>query len=516
MADTHQRIVILDCGSQYTQLIARKIRESNVYCEVLPYDSSPTSVFQPGVVGIIVSGGPFSVFAQDAPRPDPQLFQGELPLLGVCYGCQLLGLYHGVRVEKAEKHEYGAAELHILDPDTLFHGFQPGDSATVWMSHGDFLPALPAGFVTLARTDNAPFAAIAHPDKNLYGVQFHPEVTHTSIGRELLDNFIFRICGCRPDWTPEVFISESVFDIRKTVGSGKVLCALSGGVDSAVVAMLLQKAVGSQLLAVFVDNGLLRYEEAETVRNFFQKKLGDHFIAVDARDRFLDRLKGVINPEKKRKIIGETFIRIFEEEAGKHGKIDFLAQGTLYPDVIESTPVKGPSATIKSHHNVGGLPEKMRLKLVEPVRNLFKDEVRKVGLSLGLSEELVHRQPFPGPGLAIRIPGEVTRERVAILQHADKIVREELARAGLMREIWQAFAVLLPVRTVGVMGDERTYGNVCAVRAVTSTDAMTADWARLPYSVLGRISSRIANEVKGINRVVYDISSKPPATIEWE
>ena len=513
---SRRRIVILDFGSQYTQLIARRIRECNVFCEILPYTTAPDQVFRDDVAGIIFTGGPSSVYSDDSPHPDPAIFQSPVPILGICYGCQLIGLHLGGSVIRAAEGEYGPIRLDILGTDPLFKGLENESQLMVWMSHGDILERIPDGFRLIAKTDASPIAAIVDPVRRIYGIQFHPEVTHSTRGKEVIRNFVIDICGCRPDWTAGTFIEEAVGAIRTQVGQGKVICGLSGGVDSAVVAMLLDRAIGDQLIAIFINNGILRAGEAAAVEAYFGPRLGARFVSVDASDRSLSKLKGVTDPEKKRKIIGNAFIEVFEIESRRYGRIDFLAQGTLYPDVIESVSVRGPSATIKTHHNVGGLPEKMRLKLVEPLRFLFKDEVRAVGLALGMPEEIVWRQPFPGPGLAVRILGEVTPERIRIVQEADRIVREEIAAAGLMRSLWQVFAVLLPVKTVGVMGDERTYDSVCAIRAVTSTDAMTADWARLPHDLLARMSSRIINEVKGINRVVYDISSKPPATIEWE
>lgn len=513
---SRRRIIILDFGSQYTQLIARRIRECSVYCEILPYHTHPDNLFRDDVAGIIFTGGPSSVFDGQSPHPHPDVFNSPVPILGICYGCQLIGTHLGGSVVRAPEGEYGPIRLDILHPDPLFSGLEQETPLMVWMSHGDILDKIPPGFNLLAKTDASPIAAIVDPARRIYGVQFHPEVTHSTRGKEVIRNFIIDICGCKPDWTAGAFVDEAIQTIRSQVGDGKVICGLSGGVDSAVVAMLLDRAIGDQLIAMFIDNGILRAGEATAVEAFFRPRLGHRFIAVDASARFIDRLQGVVDPERKRKIIGEEFINVFEDESRQYGQIDFLAQGTLYPDVIESVSVRGPSATIKTHHNVGGLPEKMRLKLVEPLRFLFKDEVRAVGLSLGMPEEIVWRQPFPGPGLAVRILGEVTRERIRIVQEADRIVREEISAAQMMRSLWQAFAVLLPIQTVGVMGDERTYDAVCAIRAVTSTDAMTADWARLPHEILARMSSRIINEVKGINRVVYDISSKPPATIEWE
>ncbi len=510
-----QHIIILDFGSQYTQLIARRVRELKVYCEIVPFHADLNRLESPDVKGIILSGSPASVHDADAPEPAERLFDLNIPILGICYGCQLMGLRFGADVARSHHREYGPAQLDVTDDSSLFAGFDRF-RPQAWMSHGDHLENLPGNFHVLAATDSIPCAAMGHDTRPLFGVQFHPEVIHTVQGSQIFQNFVHGICGCDPVWTPDIFVDSAVDAVRNQVGSGRVICGLSGGVDSAVVAMLLDKAIGNQLIAVFIDNGLLRAGEAENVVEVFKPRLDHRFIHIDAGERFLTRLKGITDPEQKRMIIGEEFIRVFEDEARSLGNIDFLAQGTLYPDVIESVSVKGPSATIKSHHNVGGLPEKMDLILVEPLRELFKDEVRHVGQALGLPEEIVWRQPFPGPGLAVRILGEITEDRVNILQQGDRIVRQEISAAGLMKELWQVFAVLLPVRTVGVMGDERTYEYVCAVRAVTSTDAMTADWARLPYDVLARISSRIANEVHGFNRVVYDISSKPPATIEWE
>jgi len=511
-----QRIIILDFGSQYTQLIARRIRELKVYCEIYPYDASIHDIQNDSIAGLILSGSPASVHDDPAPVPHRQIFDGGIPILGICYGCQILALENNGRIGRSTKREYGHADLTITDSGPLLAQIPSKPPLRVWMSHGDHLESLPDTFEIIASTPNVPIAAIGNETKRQYGVQFHPEVKHTEHGLRIIENFVKDICGCKQVWTPSAFIGQSIQVIQDQIGTGKVICGLSGGVDSAIVAMLLNQAVNEQLIAVFIDNGVLRSGEAHEVTQYFGAQLGSRFLAVDASDRFLDKLSGVTDPEKKRKIIGEEFIAVFEEQALRIGKIDFLAQGTLYPDVIESVSVKGPSATIKSHHNVGGLPEKMRLKLVEPLRSLFKDEVREVGLELGLPEAIIWRQPFPGPGLAVRILGEITPERLRIVRDADSIVREEIFRAGLMREIWQAFAVLLPIQTVGVMGDERTYEHVCAIRAVNSTDAMTADWTRLPHEILGKISTRISNEVPGINRVVYDISSKPPATIEWE
>jgi len=514
--DIHaEKILILDFGSQYTQLIARRVRESKVYCEIYPYNMTVEQVKAYAPTGIILSGGPASTYGDKAPHLDPTILGLGLPVLGICYGMQEMVIQLGGKVEQTREREFGKAELLAGDrPDPLLAGLDFPQQ--VWMSHGDRVTGLPPGFEIVARTDNAPAAAVADGGRKFWGVQFHPEVIHTPGGRQILDNFIFTICNCHGLWTMKSFIDSNIEEIRKRVGKEKVICGLSGGVDSSVVALLLHRAIGSQLICVFVNNGVLRKNEAEEVQQLFGEKLKLNLRYVDASERFLNRLDGVTDPEKKRKIIGNEFIRVFEEEAGKLGKIRFLAQGTLYPDVIESISFKGPSAVIKSHHNVGGLPEHMQMELIEPLRELFKDEGREVGRELGLPEQLVNRQPFPGPGLAIRIIGAVTPERLAILREADSIVIEEITRAGLYDEIWQAFAVLVPVKTVGVMGDERTYENVVALRAVGSTDGMTADWARLPHDLLGRLSNRIINEVHGVNRVVYDISSKPPGTIEWE
>jgi GMP synthase (glutamine-hydrolysing) len=513
MSPTHQSILILDFGSQYTQLIARRIREAHVYCEILPFDTPPEEVMRRQPMGLIFSGGPDSVYAPGAPHSDTACWNLPIPILGICYGFQLMSHQLGGEVKRAARREYGLAEFTVKETVPLFEGVAP--QSKVWMSHGDHIVGLPQGFHVTGLTSNS-MAAAEDAGSRRYGLQFHPEVAHTEEGEKILGNFLFRICGCRGDWTPASFIEESISKMRSQVGDGRAICALSGGVDSTVAAILVDRAIGKKLFCVFVNNGVLRKNEFERVLTNLRDRLKLQVAGVDASSRFLSKLAGVDDPERKRKIIGNEFIVVFEEEAQKLGHVDFLVQGTLYPDVIESVSVKGPSATIKSHHNVGGLPEKMKLKLVEPLRELFKDEVRSIGRELGLGEELVQRQPFPGPGLAVRIVGAITPERICLLQEADDIVVAEIKRAGLYQNIWQSFAVLLPVRSVGVMGDERSYDYTVAVRAVHSRDGMTADWVRLPYEVLERISSRIVNEVKGINRVVYDISSKPPATIEWE
>ncbi|HZH81789.1 MAG TPA: glutamine-hydrolyzing GMP synthase [Phototrophicaceae bacterium] len=509
-------ILVLDFGSQYTQLIARRVRESKVYCEIHPFNIAPEKIRQLEPEGIILSGGPASVYQENAPRISEDLFKMTIPVLGICYGMGIVNLAFGGEAGRAERREYGPADLVIDDNCDLFYGFAPNEVTRVWMSHGDKMTASPKGWSVLAHSGNSPIAAFANPTRRYFGVQFHPEVIHTSRGREILDNFVFRVCGCRPDWTMEHFIEISVSKIRNQVGSGRVLCALSGGVDSAVAATLVYRAIGERLTCVFVNNGLLRKNEAERVCSLFVERFGRSFRYVDASRQFLAALRGVEDPEIKRKRIGNQFIAVFEREARDLGEMEFLAQGTLYPDVIESISVLGPSAMIKSHHNVGGLPTNMKFKLIEPLRELFKDEVRIVGKQLGLPVEMIQRQPFPGPGLAIRVLGEVSDERLAILRDADVIVLDEIRRAGFYDKLWQSFAVLLPIKTVGVVGDERSYENVIALRAVDSQDGMTADWVPLPYELLGRISNRILNEVRGVNRVVYDISSKPPATIEWE
>ncbi|WP_029521350.1 glutamine-hydrolyzing GMP synthase [Persephonella sp. IF05-L8] len=510
----HQGIVILDFGSQYTQLIARRIREIHVYSEILPYNASVEEIKKHNPKGIIFSGGPASVYEPGAPKPDERVYDLGLPILGICYGLQVITQHFGGEVVKAERHEYGRAELEILNHEDLFKNIP--NEIHVWMSHGDRVTKLPEGFEPIARTYNAPFAAIRNKEKKIWGVQFHPEVSHTYMGKDILKNFAVEICGRKQDWTMGSFLMEKEVEIRKMVGDKKAICALSGGVDSSVAAVLVHNAIGDNLTCIFVDNGLLRKGEREQVEKTFRDHFHIPLIVVDARERFLKALKGVTDPEQKRKIIGNLFIEIFEEEAKKIPDVEFLVQGTLYPDVIESVSVKGPSAVIKTHHNVGGLPERMNLKLIEPLRELFKDEVRELGKELGLPDEIIYRQPFPGPGLAIRIIGEVNEQDLNILREADAIVVEEVKKAGLYRDLWQSFAVLLPIHTVGVMGDYRTYEKVIAIRAVESTDGMTADWARLPYELLDKIMRRIINEVQGVNRVVYDITSKPPGTIEWE
>jgi GMP synthase (glutamine-hydrolysing) len=508
-------VAILDFGSQFAQLIARRVRELNVYSELLPHDTPFSELERRGVKAVILSGGPSSVYDTDAPKADPALWSGRIPVLGICYGLQLMAHELGGEVVPSTKREYGPASVTITETDGLFEGIER--EQPVWMSHGDSILRPPEGFRATAQTDSTPYAGLADPGRNLYGIQFHPEVVHTPVGRDVLRNFVVGVAGARPNWTPANLVETTVAEIRQRVGEGHVICALSGGVDSAVAATLVHRAIGDQLTCIYVDHGLMRKKESELLRVTFERDLGMNLVMVDARERFLRRLAGVEDPEEKRRIIGDEFIRVFEEEATKIGQIDFLTQGTLYPDVIESTTAETKTAQkIKTHHNVGGLPPDLRFQLIEPLRYLFKDEVRRVGLELGLPEAMVQRQPFPGPGLAIRIIGEVTAERLDTLREADWIVIDEIKGAGLYRSLWQSFAILTPVRSVGVMGDGRTYANVVAIRAVTSDDGMTADWARLPYEVLAKISSRIVNEVPGVNRVVYDISSKPPATIEWE
>jgi len=510
---THQTILVLDFGSQYTQLIARRLRELSVYSEILPPTTPAAEIARRRPAGIILSGGPKSVSEPGAPKSDPAILEMGTPTLGICYGMQLMTQTLGGHVERAPNREYGHAIVNILDGAPLFDAVPR--SLKVWASHGDFVSAPPPGFEIVGTSANAPVAAIQNRERKLFGILFHPEVVHTEKGDQILRNFAFDVCGCRGDWTMASFVDETVANIQKQVGDGKVVCGLSGGVDSTVAALLIHKAIGDRLTCIFVDNGLLRLDEAAQIRTRFERlKLPLDF--VDATDLFLERLQGVTDPEQKRKIIGKAFIDVFEVRAQALGGFDFLAQGTLYPDVIESVSVVGPSTVIKSHHNVGGLPEHMKFKLVEPLRQLFKDEVRAVGSSVGLEDEFVWRQPFPGPGLAVRLIGPITRERLDLLRRADAVVADEVRKAGWYRRLWQSFAVLLPVQSVGVMGDGRTYEHTVAIRAVESRDGMTADWARLPHDLLATISSRIVNEVRGINRVVYDISSKPPATIEWE
>ncbi|MBN1268768.1 MAG: glutamine-hydrolyzing GMP synthase [Kiritimatiellae bacterium] len=512
---THDWIAILDFGSQYSQLIARRIREQQVYCELLRYDTSAEALAQRKPRGIVLSGGPASVFQKNAPLCDKALFELGVPVLGICYGMQLMAQTLGGTVKPGTSREFGGAGVAIVEPDLLFRDLP--ERLDVWMSHGDQVETPPPGFRILAKTDTCPAAAMANTERRLFGLQFHPEVAHTPSGVDILRRFIFDACGCKGDWKMSQFVRDSIASIRRRVGREHVLCGLSGGVDSSVVAALLHKAIGEQLHCVFVDTGLLRYGEAEQVEKTFGEHFGIDLRVARAKHLFLDRLRNVADPEEKRKVIGGTFIEVFSLEAREFGKVRFLAQGTLYPDVIESvSPLGGPSATIKSHHNVGGLPKDLDFELIEPLRELFKDEVRALGRELGLPDDIISRQPFPGPGLAVRIIGGVTAERVELLQQADLRVQEEIRKMPNHQDVWQAFAVLLPVQTVGVMGDGRTYENVAAIRAVQSLDGMTADWFRLPYETLDSISSRIINEVRGINRVVYDISSKPPSTIEWE
>ncbi len=510
-----QTIVVLDFGSQYTQVIARRIREAKIYSLVLPFDVPVKKLKELSPAGIILSGGPASVLAKGAPKPRKELFRLGVPVLGICYGLQLMGHLLGGKVENSSNREYGRGRLKISRKGALFKGLP--EKLDVWNSHGDRLGKLPPGFRPIAATENSDFAAIEDPKRRFYGLQFHPEVEHTERGVELLRNFLVGVCNCKGDWSLEDFTTRCIQDIRKKVGSRRVILGLSGGVDSSVAAALIQRAIGDRLTCVFVDNGLLRLNEREQVKKLFRDNFPGRLKVVNASATFLKRLKGVTDPERKRKIIGKTFIEVFDEAVSSVGDVDFLAQGTLYPDVIESVPIGGnPAALIKSHHNVGGLPKNMKLKLLEPLRELFKDEVREVGLGLGLPKDVLYRHPFPGPGLGVRVVGDITRNRLRILRQADAILQEELLRSRQYYKLWQAFCVFLPVKSVGVMGDERTYEHVIAIRAVTSSDAMTADWAQLPDKLLRTLSNRIINEVKGANRVVYDVSSKPPGTIEWE
>ncbi|MGZ0050965.1 glutamine-hydrolyzing GMP synthase [Brevibacillus gelatini] len=507
-----EMVVVLDFGGQYNQLIARRVRDLGVYSELVPFNTPVEKIKEMQPKGIIFSGGPASVYEEGAPKVDPAIFELGLPILGICYGMQLMSHMLEGKVERAGKREYGKAELRLQNAHSLYEKWDANE--IVWMSHSDKVVELPTGFQVDAVSDSCPVAAISHPERKLYGVQFHPEVRHTVKGNEFIGNFLFNVCGCKPTWSMTTFIEDELVRIRETVGDKKVLCALSGGVDSSVVAALIHRAIGDQLTCMFVDHGLLRKGEAESVMETFAEKFSMKVIKIDARERFLNKLKGVTDPEQKRKIIGNEFIYVFDEEAGKLTDMDFLAQGTLYTDIVESGTAT--AHTIKSHHNVGGLPEDMKFKLIEPLKTLFKDEVRKLGTELGLPDEIVWRQPFPGPGLGIRVLGEVTEEKLEIVRESDAILREEIAKAGLDREIWQYFTALPNMTTVGVMGDVRTYSYTVGIRAVTSIDGMTADWARIPWDVLEKISTRIVNEVDNVNRVVYDITSKPPATIEWE
>jgi GMP synthase (glutamine-hydrolysing) len=517
MAGARELVLILDFGSQYTQLIARRVREQRVYCEIHPCTLPFDQVREMNPRAVILSGGPASVYAEGAPTVDPRVFELGVPVLGICYGLQLMAHLLGGKVEAAKEREYGHARVVVEKNEGILHRFAKREALDVWMSHGDRIVALPPGFQTVGVSGNTPFCAVGNAQRRIYGLQFHPEVVHTPRGSDVLAAFLFDVAGLSPTWTPGAFTEEAVASVRARVGlTDHVICGLSGGVDSSVAAVLCHKAIGARLTCIFVDNGLLRQGEAEQVVATFRESFRLHLVAVDARERFVTALRGVTDPEQKRKIIGRVFIEVFDDEAKKVQDASWLVQGTLYPDVIESVSFKGPSAVIKSHHNVGGLPDKMNLKLIEPLRELFKDEVRAAGEELGMPRDLLWRHPFPGPGLAVRCLGEVTEKRLEVLRAADAIVTDEIRAAGLYDTVWQAFAVLLPVKSVGVMGDERTYEEACAVRAVQSVDGMTADWAKLPYEVLSRISNRICNEVRGINRVVLDITSKPPGTIEWE
>ena len=514
--NSHERIIILDFGSQYTQLIARRIREAGVYCEILPFNTPAGEIASRQPKGLILSGGPSSVYDENAPRSERELVdESECPVLGICYGLQLMAHQLGGKVQPSSSREYGYARLTVVNVETALFTGLPREM-DVWLSHGDHVTKLPEGFQVTATTNDA-VNAFENPARRIFGVQFHPEVAHTPLGAQILRNFLFEICECAGDWSPAAAIDEQVTQIQAAVGENdQVICGLSGGVDSSVAAALVHRAIGNRQTCIFVNNGVLREGEFESTLALLKQSIELNIRGVDATDRFMEALKDVVDPEKKRKIIGAAFIDVFEEEANRIGDVKFLVQGTLYPDVIESVSVRGPSVTIKSHHNVGGLPEKMNLKLIEPLRELFKDEVRIIGRELGVPEEILNRHPFPGPGLAVRIIGDITEERLRIVRAADRILDEELRQAELYSSVWQSFAVLLPVSTVGVMGDERTYERVIAIRAVTSVDGMTADWARLPHDLLARVSGRIVSEVKGVNRVVYDISSKPPSTIEWE
>lgn len=505
-------VLVIDFGGQYNQLIARRVREHNVYCEIVPYSTSIEKIKEKNPKGIIFTGGPNSVYGDGTPKVDGEIFKMGVPVLGICYGHQLTAYTLGGNVESPDIREYGKKDVKLDTSSLLFDGIKEVDQS--WMSHTDYVSQVPEGFKVIGTTDQCPVAAMENAEKRIYGVQFHPEVEHTLFGKQMLSNFLFKVCDLKADWSMSSFAEEKINEIKELVGDKKVLCALSGGVDSSVAAVLVHKAIGKQLTCVFVDHGLLRKDEGDQVENIFKKQFDMNLIRVNAQDRFLGKLKGVSDPERKRKIIGEEFIRVFEEEANKLGQIDFLVQGTIYPDVVESGTAT--SATIKSHHNVGGLPEDMQFSLIEPLRELFKDEVRAVGEEIGIPHNLVWRQPFPGPGLAIRVLGEVTEEKLFITREADAIFRDEIAKAGLEEKIWQYFACLPNIQSVGVMGDERTYCHTIALRAVTSSDAMTSDWARIPYEVLDEVSRRIVNEVHGVNRIVYDVTSKPPATIEWE